>query len=95
MLTPRIMKLHRYIDHDWQMTPIDFQVTSTSLHGWETLKAFLKFPVPRPGIEPGTSGMVDQSVYPRLPHHQLRTADIIHHQRNLILGKLGLMKINL
>ncbi|KAH3823003.1 hypothetical protein DPMN_124798 [Dreissena polymorpha] len=20
----RIMKLHRYIDHDWQMTPIDF-----------------------------------------------------------------------
>ncbi|KAH3879460.1 hypothetical protein DPMN_003363, partial [Dreissena polymorpha] len=28
MLTPRIMKLHRYIDHDWQMTPIDFQVTT-------------------------------------------------------------------
>ncbi|KAH3880648.1 hypothetical protein DPMN_004569 [Dreissena polymorpha] len=27
MLWPRIMKLHRYIDHDWQMTPIDFQVT--------------------------------------------------------------------
>ncbi|KAH3830997.1 hypothetical protein DPMN_104256 [Dreissena polymorpha] len=27
MLTPRIMKLHWYIDHDWQMTPIDFQVT--------------------------------------------------------------------
>ncbi|KAH3697601.1 hypothetical protein DPMN_085104 [Dreissena polymorpha] len=26
MLTPRIMKLRRYIDHDWQMTPIDFQV---------------------------------------------------------------------
>ncbi|KAH3840415.1 hypothetical protein DPMN_113863 [Dreissena polymorpha] len=26
MLTPRIMKLHRNIDHDWQMTPIDFQV---------------------------------------------------------------------
>ncbi|KAH3790171.1 hypothetical protein DPMN_168366 [Dreissena polymorpha] len=24
---PRIMKLHRYIDHDSQMTPIDFQVT--------------------------------------------------------------------
>ncbi|KAH3859021.1 hypothetical protein DPMN_101667 [Dreissena polymorpha] len=23
----KIMKLHRYIDHDWQMTPIDFQVT--------------------------------------------------------------------
>ncbi|KAH3753188.1 hypothetical protein DPMN_187822 [Dreissena polymorpha] len=28
MLRPRIMKLHRYIDNDWQMTPIDFQVTS-------------------------------------------------------------------
>ncbi|KAH3729866.1 hypothetical protein DPMN_055844 [Dreissena polymorpha] len=28
MLTPRIMKLHRDIDHDWQMTPMDFQVTS-------------------------------------------------------------------
>ncbi|KAH3700852.1 hypothetical protein DPMN_075833 [Dreissena polymorpha] len=26
MLMPRIMKLHRYIDHDWQMTPIDFHV---------------------------------------------------------------------
>ncbi|KAH3808251.1 hypothetical protein DPMN_136604 [Dreissena polymorpha] len=23
-----IMKLHRYIDHDSQMSPIDFQVTS-------------------------------------------------------------------
>ncbi|KAH3717301.1 hypothetical protein DPMN_060084 [Dreissena polymorpha] len=23
------MKLHRYIDHDWQMTPIDFLVTNT------------------------------------------------------------------
>jgi len=28
MLTPRIMKLHRYIDDDWQMTPVNFQVTS-------------------------------------------------------------------
>ncbi|KAH3755773.1 hypothetical protein DPMN_190472 [Dreissena polymorpha] len=27
MLTPKIIKLHRYIDHDWQMTPIYFQVT--------------------------------------------------------------------
>ncbi|KAH3700875.1 hypothetical protein DPMN_075856 [Dreissena polymorpha] len=27
MLGPRIMKLHRYIDHDSQMTPIDFEVT--------------------------------------------------------------------
>ncbi|KAH3812642.1 hypothetical protein DPMN_141078 [Dreissena polymorpha] len=26
-LRPRIMKLHRYIDHDSQMTAIDFQVT--------------------------------------------------------------------
>ena len=26
MLTPRIMELHRYIDHDWQMTRKDFQV---------------------------------------------------------------------
>ncbi|KAH3832102.1 hypothetical protein DPMN_105379 [Dreissena polymorpha] len=26
------MKLHRYIDHDWQMTPIDFQVTSSPEH---------------------------------------------------------------
>ncbi|KAH3886006.1 hypothetical protein DPMN_010007 [Dreissena polymorpha] len=27
MLGARIMKLHRYIDHDLQMTPIDFEVT--------------------------------------------------------------------
>ena len=26
-LVPRIMKLHRNIDHDSQMTPIDFEVT--------------------------------------------------------------------
>ncbi|KAH3755807.1 hypothetical protein DPMN_190506 [Dreissena polymorpha] len=32
MPRPRIMKLHRYIDHDWQMTPIDFQVTRTDIH---------------------------------------------------------------
>ncbi|KAH3752992.1 hypothetical protein DPMN_187620 [Dreissena polymorpha] len=31
MLTPRIMKLHRYIDHDSQMTPIDFQVTRSKV----------------------------------------------------------------
>ncbi|KAH3827503.1 hypothetical protein DPMN_129438 [Dreissena polymorpha] len=43
--------------------------SSTSLVGWETLKAFLKFPAPRPGIEPWTSGMVDQSVTTRTPHH--------------------------
>ncbi|KAH3835474.1 hypothetical protein DPMN_108822 [Dreissena polymorpha] len=28
---PRIMKLHRYIDNDWQMTPIDFQVTRSKV----------------------------------------------------------------
>ncbi|KAH3874479.1 hypothetical protein DPMN_037724, partial [Dreissena polymorpha] len=27
MLRPMIMNLHRYIYHDWQMTPNDFQVT--------------------------------------------------------------------
>ena len=27
MLRLRIMKLNRYIDHDWHMTPIDFQAT--------------------------------------------------------------------
>ena len=30
-LTPRIMKLHRYIDHGWQMTPIDFEVTRSKV----------------------------------------------------------------
>ena len=30
-LRPRIMKLHRYIDHDWQMTPIDFEVTRSKV----------------------------------------------------------------
>ena len=30
-LMPRIMKLHRYIDHDSQMTPIDFQVTRSKV----------------------------------------------------------------
>ncbi|KAH3892244.1 hypothetical protein DPMN_016359 [Dreissena polymorpha] len=35
MLTPRFMKLHRYIDHDWQMTPIDFQVTRYIDHDWQ------------------------------------------------------------
>ena len=28
---PRIMKLHRYIDHDSQMTPIDFEVTRSKV----------------------------------------------------------------
>ncbi|KAH3837059.1 hypothetical protein DPMN_110437 [Dreissena polymorpha] len=35
MLRPRIMRLHRYIDHDWQMTPIDFQVTRYIDHDWQ------------------------------------------------------------
>ena len=30
-LGPRIMKLHRYIDHDSQMTPIDFEVTRSKV----------------------------------------------------------------
>ncbi|KAH3721513.1 hypothetical protein DPMN_064442 [Dreissena polymorpha] len=29
------MKFHRYIDHDWQMTPIDFQVTRYIDHDWQ------------------------------------------------------------
>jgi hypothetical protein len=31
MLRPRTMKLHRYIDHDGQMTPIYFQVTRSKV----------------------------------------------------------------
>ncbi|KAH3715190.1 hypothetical protein DPMN_057896 [Dreissena polymorpha] len=31
MLGPRIMKLHRNIDHDSQMTPIDFEVTRSKV----------------------------------------------------------------
>ncbi|KAH3810069.1 hypothetical protein DPMN_138455 [Dreissena polymorpha] len=30
-LGPRIMKLHRYIDHASQMTPIDFEVTRSKV----------------------------------------------------------------
>ena len=30
-LRPRIMKLHRYIDHDSQTTPIDFEVTRSKV----------------------------------------------------------------
>ena len=30
-LGPRIMKLHRYIHHDSQMTPIDFEVTRSKV----------------------------------------------------------------
>jgi len=28
---PGIMKLHRDIGHDWQMTPIDFEVTRSKV----------------------------------------------------------------
>ncbi|KAH3889130.1 hypothetical protein DPMN_013180 [Dreissena polymorpha] len=45
MLTPRIMKLHRYIDHDWQMTPIDFQVTRVSRTTRDTLHEAAQIPV--------------------------------------------------
>ncbi|KAH3706210.1 hypothetical protein DPMN_065591 [Dreissena polymorpha] len=31
----RIMKLQKYIDHDWQMTPIDFQVTRHIDYEWQ------------------------------------------------------------
>ncbi|KAH3818378.1 hypothetical protein DPMN_119986, partial [Dreissena polymorpha] len=34
-----------------------------------TSKADFKLRVPGPRIEPGTSGVVDQSVTTRLPHH--------------------------
>jgi len=40
MLTPGILKLHRYIDHDWQMTPLDFQVTRSRTQWLETIKWF-------------------------------------------------------
>ncbi|KAH3883869.1 hypothetical protein DPMN_007837 [Dreissena polymorpha] len=36
------------------------------------ISTFLKFPVPRPEIEPGNSGMTDQSVTTRLLHDHLR-----------------------
>ncbi|KAH3816029.1 hypothetical protein DPMN_144569 [Dreissena polymorpha] len=41
MITPRIMKLHRYIDHYWQMTLIDFQVISWLV---SEVKAYLNAP---------------------------------------------------
>ncbi|KAH3839404.1 hypothetical protein DPMN_112834 [Dreissena polymorpha] len=55
------------------IAPIHARITWVSyqfISSWmETLKAFLKFPVPRPGFEPETSEMVDQSVTTRPPHH--------------------------
>ncbi|KAH3694676.1 hypothetical protein DPMN_082117, partial [Dreissena polymorpha] len=43
MLTPRIMKLHRYIDHDWQMTPINFQVTRSKVKVTMTKNVFTQW----------------------------------------------------
>ncbi|KAH3854939.1 hypothetical protein DPMN_097499 [Dreissena polymorpha] len=40
---PRIMKLHRYIDHDSQMTPIDFQVTRSKVKVAVTRNKIRKF----------------------------------------------------
>ncbi|KAH3898313.1 hypothetical protein DPMN_022541, partial [Dreissena polymorpha] len=37
MLVARIMKLHRYIDHDSQMTHIDFQTTCVENFGVEKI----------------------------------------------------------
>ncbi|KAH3845782.1 hypothetical protein DPMN_088070 [Dreissena polymorpha] len=31
-LLPEIMKLHRFVDHDSQMNPIDFQVTRSEVY---------------------------------------------------------------
>ncbi|KAH3706972.1 hypothetical protein DPMN_066363 [Dreissena polymorpha] len=35
------MKLHRFIDHDWQMTPIEFQVTRSKVNVTVTKKRIL------------------------------------------------------
>ncbi|KAH3770255.1 hypothetical protein DPMN_171539 [Dreissena polymorpha] len=43
MLSPRIMKLHRCIDHDWQMTPIDFQVTRSKVKATVTKNVFTQW----------------------------------------------------
>jgi len=41
MLRPRIMKFHRYIDYDWQMTPIDFKVTRSRSRSRPRLGAYV------------------------------------------------------
>ncbi|KAH3727562.1 hypothetical protein DPMN_053501 [Dreissena polymorpha] len=43
MLRPRIMKLHRYIDHDSKMTPIDFQVTRSKVKVTVTKNIFTQW----------------------------------------------------
>ena len=40
---PRIMKLHRYIDHDSKMTPIDFQVTRSKVKVTVTKNIFTQW----------------------------------------------------
>jgi hypothetical protein len=42
-LTPRIMKLHWYIDHYWQMTPIDFQVIRSKVKVTVTKNVFTQW----------------------------------------------------
>ena len=42
-LRPRIMKLHRYIDHDSQMTPIDFQSTRSKVKVTVTKNVFTQW----------------------------------------------------
>jgi len=37
------MKRHRYIDHDWQMTPIDFQVTKSKVKVTVTTNVFTQW----------------------------------------------------
>ena len=39
----RIMKLHKYIDHDLQMTPIDFQVTRSKVKVTVTKNIFTQW----------------------------------------------------
>ena len=43
MLLPRIMTLHRYIDRDSQMTPIDFQVTRSKVKVTVTINVFTQW----------------------------------------------------
>ncbi|KAH3799288.1 hypothetical protein DPMN_152894 [Dreissena polymorpha] len=53
MLMARIMKLHRYIDHDWQMTPIDFQVTRLqTLLTFKTENFITKMPFRNKSFDP-------------------------------------------
>ncbi|KAH3887200.1 hypothetical protein DPMN_011216 [Dreissena polymorpha] len=40
---PRIMKLHRYIDHYSKMTPIDFQVTRSKVKVTVTKNIFTQW----------------------------------------------------